>query len=149
MTNTAQSELGSLGQAILDANAQLNSAVGDPDRIHFAIPETDVQMTLPQFPPPDITEPVVVDGFTQNGALPNGNSVGQGLDSQLKIELDGLFLMSLGNGLTITGGNTTIRGLIISRFDHSRCRPETTRRSCVVMAIPPVWPWLKFITAIS
>jgi hypothetical protein len=121
--NIADDGPGSLRQAILDANAHPNSSASDPDRIHFAIPGTDVQMIAPQFPLPYITDPVVVDGFTQNGALPNSNPVGQGLNTTLKIELDGFALLYNGNGLTITCGNTTIRGLIISRFDSGiACR---------------------------
>jgi hypothetical protein len=116
VTTTAESGPGSLGQAILDANAHPNSPPTDPDRIHFAIPGTDVQAITPQIPLPDITDPVVIDGFTQNGALPNSNPVGQGLNTTLKIDLDGFALLFEGNGLTITCGNTTIRGLIISRF---------------------------------
>lgn len=117
VTTTAESGPGSLGQAILDANAHPNSSASDPDRIHFAIPGTDIQTITPQFPLPDITDPVVIDGFTQAGALPNSNPVGQGVNPILRIELDGNFLFVEGNGLTITCGNSTVRGLIISRFE--------------------------------
>lgn len=117
VTNTADNGAGSLRQAILDANAHPNSSANDPDRIHFAIPGTDVQTIFPGPPLPDITDPVFIDGFTQPGALPNSNPVGQGLNPNLKIELDGVLLTFIGNGLTITCGNTTIRGLIISRFE--------------------------------
>jgi hypothetical protein len=116
--NTAQSGPGSIGQAILDANAHPNSPPSEPDRIHFAIPGTDVQSIQPYFSTfPDITDPVFIDGFTQPGSLPNSNPVGQGLNSSLKIELDGRDIAG-GNALTVTCGNTTIRGLIINRFDY-------------------------------
>src|ERR1700730_11186479 len=117
VTSTTDSGPGTLRQAILDANAHPNPSATELDRIHFAIPGTDVQTIFPGPPLPDISDPVVVDGFTQNGARPNSNPVGQGLNTDLKIELDGAGLMSPGNGLTIPSGNTTIRGLIISRFD--------------------------------
>jgi len=123
VTNTADGGPGSLRQAILDANAHPNASASDHDRIHFAIPGADVHTILPRPPLPDITDPVIVDGFTQPGALPNTNPVGQGLNPVLKIELDGLDLLWYGNGLTITCGNTTVRGLIISRFlDGIVCR---------------------------
>lgn len=123
VTNTTDGGPGSLRQAILDANAHPNASSSDRDQIHFAIPGTDVQTILPRPPLPDITDPVVVDGFTQPGAVPNSNPVGQGLNTVLKIELDGNILLSPGNGLTITCGNTTVRGLIISRFfDGIACR---------------------------
>jgi hypothetical protein len=58
---------------------------------------------------PEITDAVVIDGYSQAGAAPNTNPTDQGLNTVLKIELDG----SRGNGLEITGGGTTIRGLAI------------------------------------
>lgn len=119
VTTTAESGPGSLGQAILDANAHPNSSASNPDQIHFAIPGTDIQTIFPMVPLPDITDPIVIDGFTQNGALPNSNPVGQGLNPILKIELDGFFLVFEGNGLTITCGSSTVRGLIISRFQSA------------------------------
>jgi len=119
VTTTAESGRGSIGQAILDANAHPNSSASDPDRIHFAIPGADIQLILPQFPLPDITDPVVIDGFTQNGALPNSNPVGQGLNPILRVELNGTNLFAEGNGLTITCGHSTVRGLIINGFQSA------------------------------
>lgn len=125
VTNTTDGGPGSLRQAILDANAHPNASAIDRDQIHFAIPGSDVQTIFPRPPLPDITDPVVVDGFTQPGSLPNTNPVGQGLNTVLKIELDGWDLLWYGNGLTITCGNTTVRGLIISRFlDGIVCRRD-------------------------
>lgn len=123
VTNTADDGPGSFRQAILDANAHPNASASNRDQIHFAIPGTDIQSIYPMFPLPEITDPVVVDGFTQNGALPNSNPVGQGLNPTFGIELDGNILFLEGDGLTITCGNTTVRGLIISRFESGiRCR---------------------------
>jgi hypothetical protein len=117
VTTTSESGPGSLRQAILDANAHPNSSASDRDRIYFSIPSSGVQTIQPFDPLPDITDPVVIDGFTQDGALPNSNPVGQGLNPRLRIELDGNFLRSPGSGLKITSGSTTVRGLIINRFD--------------------------------
>jgi hypothetical protein len=116
VTTTADSGPGSLRQAILDANAHPNSPPSTPDRIHFAIPGSDFQTIFPPMQLPYIMDPVFIDGFTQPGAFPNTNPVGQGLNPSLKIELDGVDIV-YGNGLTVTCGDTTIRGLIISRFD--------------------------------
>jgi hypothetical protein len=117
VTNTSESGPGSIGQAILDANAHPNASANDPDRIHFAIPGSDVHTIFPGVPLPEITDPVVIDGFTQSGAVPNTNPVGQGLNPRLKIELDGVGIRYSGSGLKISCGNTTVRGLIVSRFD--------------------------------
>ena len=87
VTTTTDGGPGSLRQAILDANAHPNASGSDRDRIHFAIPGADVQTIRPGPPLPDITDPVIVDGFTQPGAVPNSNPVGQGLNTVLKIEL--------------------------------------------------------------
>ena len=122
--NTGDSGPGSLRQAMLDANATAN--VSGPDTITFNISETD-----PGFDPsngpagaftirplsvlPTITDPVVIDGYTQPGAQPNTNPVGSGLNTVLKIELDGTLCSGL-HGLTITAGNSTVRGLAINRF---------------------------------
>lgn len=116
VTNVADSGGGSLRQAILDANSHPNASADDRDEIHFAIPGDDVQTILPRTELPTITDPVVIDGFTQSGSSPNTNAVGQGLNTVLKIELDGNFPFFNLNGLTVTCGNTVIRGLIISRF---------------------------------
>ena len=114
VTTTAESGPGSIGQAILDANAHPNSPASDPDRIHFAIPGADIRRFLLHCPTPDT--PIPPSTLTQDGALPNSNPVGQGLNPTLRIELNGTNLFAEGNGLTITCGHSTVRGLIINGF---------------------------------
>ena len=94
VTNTNNAGPGSLRQVILDTNAQAN--VGGPDDITFDIPAGDagcdsagVCTIAPTAVLPDITEAVVIDGYTQSGATPNTNPVGQGLNTVLKIQIDG------------------------------------------------------------
>ena len=60
---------------------------------------------------------MTVDGYTQPGASANTNPVGQGLNTVMKIELDGTNAGAAANGLHITAGNSTVRGLVINRFD--------------------------------
>src|SRR5205085_8028593 len=72
--NTLDSGPGSLRQAILDANATAN--VGGPDRIEFNIDSAsqngDGTFTIaPLSPLPAITDPAVIDGYTQPGTSPN------------------------------------------------------------------------------
>ena len=106
--NTADSGAGSLRQAILDANA-----LPGADRIEFAIPGAGVQTITPLTALPTITDAVVVDGYTQPGASPN--TLATGSDAVLLVELDG----NGGgfNGLRVTAGASTLRGLVVNRFN--------------------------------
>ena len=109
---------GSLRQAITDANAHPNIPGAPRDVIAFSIPAAGVQTIAPFTPLPTITDPVIIDGYTQPGSTPNTNGVSQGLNTNLNIELDGINipLVPYSVGLAISSGQTTIRGLIINRF---------------------------------
>jgi CSLREA domain-containing protein len=103
----------SLREAILAANA----APG-PDAINFSIPggasplrTINVTSALPA-----ITEAVVVNGYSQPGAAPNTLQVGN--DARLQIEINGAAAGDV-DGLTLFGGASTIRGLIINNFARS------------------------------
>ena len=109
VTNTNSSGAGSLGQAILDANANPG-----PDAIAFNIPGSGVKTISPSSPLPTISDPVTIDGYTQPGA--NANTLALGSNAVLLIELSGASANSAA-GLTISAGNTTIRGLAINRFN--------------------------------
>ena len=111
--NTSDSGPGSLRQAILDANAHPNVNANTPDTISFAIPGSGLQTIIPLTTFPIISDPVAIDGFTQPGSSPNSLAVGD--NSVHLIELNG-------NGanfacLTISAGNSTVRGLVINRFN--------------------------------
>ena len=68
--NTEDSDPGSLRQAIIDANANPNVG-GLPDEIDFDIPGSGLQVISPLTGLPPITDPVVIDGYTQPGSSPN------------------------------------------------------------------------------
>jgi hypothetical protein len=104
VTNTNDSGAGSLRQAILDANA--NAGV---DLITFSI-GSGLKTISPASSLPTISDPVVIDGTTQPGFA--GSPL---------IEIDALHSNGLPNSgvLSITGGGTTIRGLIINGFYNS------------------------------
>ncbi|MGH7895217.1 MAG: DUF4232 domain-containing protein, partial [Candidatus Binatia bacterium] len=96
VTTTADGGPGSLRQAILDGN-------GDPalDHVAFAIVDPAVPRIMPASALPAISAPLEIDGTTQPSA---------GL-----VELDGSDTASVA-GLTITGGGSTVRGLVINGF---------------------------------
>jgi parallel beta-helix repeat protein len=119
VTNTDDSGAGSLRQAINNANA--NPGL---DRIKFNIPGPGPHTIRPGFgvqpfpvPLPYITDPVIIDGYTQPDAVPATYSS----PATLLIELDGTYadIDPLLNGLTIDCGGCTVRGLVINRFAYN------------------------------
>ncbi|MDT5270286.1 MAG: hypothetical protein QOH49_2472 [Acidobacteriota bacterium] len=109
VTNTDDAGAGSLRQAILDANA--NPGLDD---ITFNISGAGVHTITPASPLPVITDPVIIDGYTQPGAA--ANSLGTGSNAILLIELDGSSAGTPADGLQISGINATVKGLVINRF---------------------------------
>ena len=107
VTNTSNSGAGSLRQAILDANGAMGT-----DTIAFNIAGAGVHTITPATALPTITDPVIIDGYMQPGSSANTLAVGD--DAVLLIELDGA--TAGGTGLTITAGNSTVRGLVIGGF---------------------------------
>ena len=105
VTNTNDGGAGSLRDLILEANGSPGA-----DLIQFAIPGAGVHTIFASSALPEITESVLIDGYSQPGSAWNSDPVGQ--NAVLQIEL-------LGNGtdgLTITGGGTIVQGLAISGF---------------------------------
>jgi len=102
---------GSLRKAILDANANPGA-----DDIVFQIQANGVQTISPPTRLPNISDPVTIDGYTQNGA--SKNTLFDGDNAVLMIQIDGTNGGAgfQGIGFQITGGSTTIRGLAINRF---------------------------------
>ena len=113
VTNTSDSGAGSFRQALLDANAAPGL-----DTIAFNIPGAGVHtITTPTTDLPNITSPVLIDGYTQLGSAPNTNALNAGINAVLQIEV----AMTSGGDLHIAAGadGTTIRGLVINnRFDE-------------------------------
>ncbi len=100
--------LTSLREAMTFANA--NPGV---DTISFNIPGSGVQNIFPLTALPTITDPVVFDGYTQPGSQPN--TLAQGNDAVLNVVVSGLFLPVSTHLLTISAGNSTVRGLVLTQ----------------------------------
>ena len=109
--NTNDSGPGSLRQAIFNANA--NPGL---DTIAFAIPGAGMHTISPTSPLPNITDPVVIDGYTQPGSSPN--TLANGDNAVLLIELNGSVRVGT-DGLTIAAGSSTVRGLVINSFNSA------------------------------
>lgn len=106
VTTNADSGPGSLRQAILDSNDNTG-----PDRIEFQISGSSaLDRTIePITPLPNITEATDVDATTQPGYA-----------GSPQVVLDGSLLPDgNANGLTLLGGSSSVKGLVISHFPSS------------------------------
>ncbi|HEY9851284.1 MAG TPA: DUF4347 domain-containing protein [Leptolyngbyaceae cyanobacterium] len=108
VTNTNDSGVGSLRQAIINANADAGI-----ETIRFNIPGSGVRTITPTSALPTITEAVIIDGTTQPG-----------FSSTPLIQLSGSSAGSA-SGLYITAGNSTVKGLVINQFSQYGIRLET------------------------
>src|SRR5262249_34685315 len=64
---------------------------------------------------PAITDPVIIDGYTQPGA--SQNTLAAGDNAVLLIQLDGTFVGESAQGLQVLAGSSALRGLVINRFN--------------------------------
>jgi hypothetical protein len=87
---------------------------GDSQTIAFDIPGSGVQTIAVGSPLPALTKPVTIDGYTQPGSRPNTLAAGD--NAVILIELNGLGASLGANGLVISGGQSTVRGLAIHGF---------------------------------
>jgi len=110
----------SLREAINEANEHAG-----PDTVWFTIPASDpgcdaegvctIAPTGSSFSLYD--DGTTVDGYTQHGAVPNTNPVGQPINAVLKIVLDGSLLPECcPYGIHVWGSGSVIRGLVIQGF---------------------------------
>ncbi|HKG14395.1 MAG TPA: FG-GAP-like repeat-containing protein, partial [Pyrinomonadaceae bacterium] len=109
VTNTNDSGAGSLRQAILDANATPGTQT-----IIFQILGAGVHTISPASALPNITDRVVIDGFTQPGFA--GTPV---------IELSGTGAGQVTAGLNVVSGGSTIQGLAVNNFNGHGVRLGT------------------------
>ncbi|KAA3648449.1 MAG: hypothetical protein DWQ07_05495 [Chloroflexi bacterium] len=90
-----------LRAAIAEANAHIDTT----NTILFDLPGQPPYTIQPASALPAITAPVIIDGTSQSGYI-----------DMPVVELDGRFAGSSADGLLITAGDSTVRGLVINRF---------------------------------
>ena len=108
VSNTNDAGAGSLRQAIIDANA-----AGGADVIDFSIGSSARTITLASTLP-TITGQVVIDATTQAGF--GGTPL---------IEVKGAGSSGGIQGLTLSGGNSTVRGLVLNQFAGAAIQIDT------------------------
>jgi CSLREA domain-containing protein len=99
--------------ALQTANATLSS-----DAINFAIPGAGPHTIAPATPLPAVTAPVVINGYSQDGASPNTNGTFLPIDATLKVYLFGGDYTFGAEGLQFDPGSdgSIVRGLAIGGF---------------------------------
>jgi len=105
----------SLREAMIAANAN-----ADPTRIRFGIPGAGPTFTItPQAALPNITQPLILDGYSQPGATANSNAAPPN-NAVIRIVLDGTAIAGLGTNppmLEVQSSDVEIRGLSIVGMD--------------------------------
>jgi S-layer homology domain len=109
VTSTADSGVGTLRQAILDANTNPGA-----DTIAFNIVGSGVHTIAVASALPTITGPTTVDGYTQPGSSANTNPTSMGLNTVLQIEID-CSAVGATNCLKVAADDVTIKGLVMNR----------------------------------
>ncbi len=107
VTNTNDIGIGSLRNAIEYANSTVNIK----ETITFNIPGPGPFVIQPLTQLPAITDPVIIDGYSQPGSLPATDSE----PATILIEISGSALGSA-TGLNLDAGNSTLSGLFIRYF---------------------------------
>ena len=105
----------SLREAIIAANKSTNGL--SVDLIQFSIAGAGVHTIDLTFALPPITDPLIIDGYSQPGAA--ANSAGTGDNATILIELSGALALGGVDGLSVTAGNSRVSGLAITGFPGS------------------------------
>ncbi|EIJ43075.1 fibronectin type III domain-containing protein [Beggiatoa alba B18LD] len=116
VSTTADSGIGSLRQAILDANASAGR-----DRIEFNLAGACPQTIALSSVLPSISESLVIDGYTQPSSTQNTLAMGSGNNANLCVVLDGSGIVGPSDGLNFSPPalNSLVQGLVINHFSTS------------------------------
>lgn len=106
------------GACTLRAALEQANASAGLDRIHFGLAADGPYLIQPDTLP-HITDPVVIDGYSQPGASPNANGPEAGSNAVILIVVDVRANSSLltTRGPTISAGGSTVRGLALHGGD--------------------------------
>ena len=121
--NTAPFQQGTEPECTLRAAIQEANATTAADTINFNIGGSGVKTISPATALPDITQPVLIDGYSEPGA--KANTVAVGDNAVLLIELSGANGTS-SSGLRIKASNSTVKGLVINRFSTMGIHSDST-----------------------
>ncbi|TAF76426.1 MAG: hypothetical protein EAZ53_04010 [Bacteroidetes bacterium] len=109
--------LGSLRQAIIDANTD-----ADKDYIDFSLPSGT--QTIQPTTTYNLTQPVLIDGFSQlntlagENSIPNSNAFGLPINAKLNVVINGVSA-GTNNGFLFAGDFAVLKGLVINGFSSS------------------------------
>jgi uncharacterized repeat protein (TIGR01451 family) len=112
VVNANDSGAGSLRAAIQAANAAPGL-----DTISFNLPGPGPHVIQLASPLPPITDPVVIDGYTQPGA--SANTSGTTDNAAIQLVLDGGSAGPSADGLILAAGQSMVRGVAIGNFSGS------------------------------
>ena len=101
-----------LREAIQEANANTNPL--ESDIIAFGIAGAGPHVIALSSALPAVSEPVVIDGYTEASAVPN--SASSGTNAVLQVVIDGTGTTSV-SGLVVSGPGSIIKGLVVQNFD--------------------------------
>lgn len=96
--------------AIMESNGRLAANADTILNINFALGSSTINATAGAGSIPTSQYPVNINGFSQSGSSPNTNAVNQHINTVNKVRIN----MGGQAGLSFNGGNTTIKGLVIS-----------------------------------
>jgi hypothetical protein len=107
-----------VGELTTQEKAQVvgNPTQTDTDSIHFNLPGAGPQTIRPDSELPPISDPVIIDGYTQPGAKANTNGPGLGSNAVILVQLSGANIFGFGAGLSLFADNSTVTGLAVNQF---------------------------------
>ena len=129
----------SLRAALEESNARPPYDLYDvtPMPITFNISGTGVKTITPTIGYPEIFYPINVNGYTQTGGAENTNNFNQGLNTAIKVKVDGL---NTGGTFAFHCGNNTLKGLSLVNGNidflyeegYSKTKDNNTIQGCFI-----------------